>query len=841
MKRHTNFVCLLLLALVAGNANALSRIATNEVAVDGNAHTRSSTTFDPVGRAVMSVTELDRSTPATADGKHGPRSFISTVQFDGNSRPERMGYPGGVIQKNVYKAWGGGLQSVTDNTGSTTHWTAASRYLDGQLQTMDVGGLTTGKDYDEFGRINCIVSGGNGKCKGNSARVQNLNVDFDRFGNLVKRVEGAASGFTEVYGYDNLNRLTHRGLNGAALSTTPFAQYDAIGNLTSLVGSGWGGTGTGTSTYGYDATCKRLTSVTGAQTRSMGCTTGYDANGNLVNDSIRTMDYTAWNLPKLITKTSGVNAGSTLAYEYDASHARIKEVSTLHGSTYYAGGYELVIPASSTANQNQTEERTYLSSPEGTIGVVTLKTTANATGPATSSTDTAYWHKDHLGSLIAITNPSGTVTQRFRFDAWGNRDCLTTAGMVISCSSSNTGGANGTGSEERGFTGHEMLDEVGLIHMNGRLFDPAIARFTQADPIIQEPLNSQNYNRYSYVMNNPLVYTDPSGYSFWTKVRKPLAAVVAMIAVPWAAGKIAFALAEAEALAAGADAVGGIVAGAEAQAAVLASPVTMMAGGFAAGGISGGNIESAVMGAFQAAASFGIGDATYHGANPPSAGLYAANVLAHAALGCGMAAAQGGSCKSGALAAGFSAAAGPVVAGLTDGNFYGGLAGRMAVGCAGAHIGGGSCEAGALTAAFDYLYNAKGGAGELRGMFRSVSIQGHHYVPFNVLAELGVALPAAEAFAKSGIGPIEKYSSAENPHKGHNKAHIAYDGAVKAELNRYLSEKGITPNKMTAEHAQEFTQRIRTSAVPEIHNFNQAIRGYIINNALKLAPPGGDR
>ena len=116
---------------------------------------------------------------------------------------------------------------------------------------------------------------------------------------------------------------------------------------------------------------------------------GVEPNGNLLNDSIRTMDYTAWNLPKLITKTTGSNAGSTLAYDYDQSHARIKEVSTLHGTTYYAGGYELVIPASSTAAQNQTEERTYVSSPEGTIGVITQKTTANASGGPTTSTDTA--------------------------------------------------------------------------------------------------------------------------------------------------------------------------------------------------------------------------------------------------------------------------------------------------------------------------------------------------------------------------------------------------------------------------------------------------------------------
>ena len=64
----------------------------------------------------------------------------------------------------------------------------------------------------------------------------------------------------------------------------------------------------------------------------------------------------------------------------------------------------------------------------------------------------------------------------------------------------------------RGFTGHEMLDAVGIIHMNGRIYDPRLGRFMQADPVIQFPDYSQSRNRYSYVLNNPLAYTDPTGY-----------------------------------------------------------------------------------------------------------------------------------------------------------------------------------------------------------------------------------------------------------------------------------------------------------------------------------------
>ena len=63
-----------------------------------------------------------------------------------------------------------------------------------------------------------------------------------------------------------------------------------------------------------------------------------------------------------------------------------------------------------------------------------------------------------------------------------------------------------------GFTGHEMLDDFGLIHMSGRVYDPQIGRFLSADPLVQAPDNSQSYNRYSYVWNNPLSMVDPSGY-----------------------------------------------------------------------------------------------------------------------------------------------------------------------------------------------------------------------------------------------------------------------------------------------------------------------------------------
>lgn len=115
-----------------------------------------------------------------------------------------------------------------------------------------------------------------------------------------------------------------------------------------------------------------------------------------------------------------------------------------------------------------------------------------------------YLLKDHLGSVDTITNEQGLVTKRLSFNAWGERR---NQGWL-----SNNADMSGLPTTH-GFTGHEMLDSSDLIHMNGRVYDPTVGRFLSADLFIQAPTNTQSYNRYSYVFNNPLSYTDPSGYT----------------------------------------------------------------------------------------------------------------------------------------------------------------------------------------------------------------------------------------------------------------------------------------------------------------------------------------
>ena len=116
-----------------------------------------------------------------------------------------------------------------------------------------------------------------------------------------------------------------------------------------------------------------------------------------------------------------------------------------------------------------------------------------------------YLHRDYLGSIVMLTDEDGNIAERRHFDPWG---------QVVKVEDGVGKVLQGLTLLDRGFTAHEHLQTVGLIHMNGRLYDPALHRFLQPDNFVQDPFNTQNFNRYGYCLNNPLVYVDQNG-EFW--------------------------------------------------------------------------------------------------------------------------------------------------------------------------------------------------------------------------------------------------------------------------------------------------------------------------------------
>ena len=232
--------------------------------------------------------------------------------------------------------------------------------------------------------------------------------------------------------------------------------------------------------------------------------------------------------------------------------------------------------------------------------------------------------------MVAISDTAGNVVERLAFDPWGKR-------RYPNGLPDNLDAIVGVNTD-RGYTMHEHLDEMGLIHMNGRIYDPLIGRFMSADPFIQSPSNLQSYNRYAYVMNNPLAYTDPSGYfSFKKFFRTVVAIAVAYYTGQWTlaqwgttvtvhAGAASFTFVQASA------------------AATIASGAV---GGFAGSLIaSGGDLKAGLQGALTGGL---FGAAGGIGADPSSFARYAA----HAAAGCVSASVGGGQCGSGAASAMF--------------------------------------------------------------------------------------------------------------------------------------------------------------------------------------------
>jgi RHS repeat-associated protein len=249
---------------------------------------------------------------------------------------------------------------------------------------------------------------------------------------------------------------------------------------------------------------------------------------------------------------------------------------------------------------------------------------------------------------------------------------------------------------DRGFTMHEHLDEMGVVHMNGRIYDPLIGRFMSADPILQAPGMLQSHNRYAYVMNNPLNLTDPSGFSAWTSFRdkwlRPIVAIAVAIYAPQFFATYGFAGASP----------------------ALAGFVNAAGAGFVAGAVSSGTFKGAAQGALTAGLFHGAGlTGPGGGVSEELAARSAERYIAHAAAGCVSSVAGGGSCGQGAASGIFGKFA------TNNLNFGGVVANGVAAAVAGgvgSALGGGKFANGAETAAFGYLFNQMSRGAGLRGL-----------------------------------------------------------------------------------------------------------------------------
>jgi RHS repeat-associated protein len=442
--------------------NGVGKLISSRITAGPGSGFARSTSYDSLGRPTQVATMIDGI------------SYTMGATYDANGSLSRVSYPSGFIARYGHTNLGDTNQLLDDATGHV-YWTANTGDAELHLTQETAGnGLVTTSGFDP------LTGGLISVATGTGATVQNLSFTYDKRGNLLSRTDASAN-LSESFGYDKLNRLTSSNVN---LSPTPLSKtfsYDAIGNLTSKSDVG---------TYTYPAAgSPQPHAVMGIGGGSISTTFAYDSNGNQISGLGRSIVYTSYNEPSSITQGT-----RTISFLDDTEHQRFKQI-TPEGTTLYVSAFgvlaELSDPGTTSARWTD-----YLTVGDAMVGMRLLQTTSETLA-------TRYFHTDHLGSISVITDENGIVVERLSYDAWGKR-------RFPNGTDDPTGSI--TSQTTRGFTGEEELSVSGLVHLNGRVYDPLLARMTSADPTVPHPISTQGWNRYAYVSNGPLRFTDPTGF-----------------------------------------------------------------------------------------------------------------------------------------------------------------------------------------------------------------------------------------------------------------------------------------------------------------------------------------
>jgi RHS repeat-associated protein len=401
--------------------------------------------------------------------------------YDVYGRPHRMTYPvvghRQLAVEHEYTPWGE-LKAVRDVATGKAYWGALGRNGRGQLTAEVFGnGVESQRRFDLRSRTLFIDS------KAGAQPLQLLAYEYEANGNLRSRHD-RLGGTTEDFAYDGLDRLTRWTAFQNCRSSVVEYSYDDIGNL--LGRSVLQGAGQSIS-YFYEG----LGAGPHAVTRSSLGSYTYDGSGNQRTAPGRTAEYTTFGLPSRIS-----NGSQSVTFRYDAHQARTVKRSSNGEVTVYVGGlYEVRHSPAGTATHGF-----HIVGADRPVAQVLWATDASG---AITSQKTFYLHTDPLGSVESITDEAGAVVERMRYEPFGGRRYAHDLTAPLRRDAAKV---------RQGFTGHEHDEEFGLINMKGRIYDPELGRFLSPDPFIQAPLFSQSLNRYSYVFNNPLRFTDPTGF-----------------------------------------------------------------------------------------------------------------------------------------------------------------------------------------------------------------------------------------------------------------------------------------------------------------------------------------
>lgn len=461
----------------------------------------STVTYDPQGR-VLSSSESSNE-----------KYFIQKgITYDDKGRVtgyEKQLYSSGVLTKvnieNVYSNWNGDLYQVKDKNSGKILWEVNEANVKGQVLKAKLGATDITNAYD--------ISNGFLTSIHHSSQVNpsilKISYIFDGIRNELKsRITGGDFSITESFDYDGNNRLINWSdpVTGTKVHNATRNVYDAKGRI--LENDQVGKVKFENSAKIYQPTGMNLNAA-GTQ--------------NYNNDLIQSIVYNENNDPVFI---DGERGDAAFQYGLTAMRQRVTYGGNFNVDTdgkftkfYNEDGSFEVVKDNTTGKEKHI---LYIGGTPYESNIIFVKNYTDNNGSY------KFLHKDYLGSILAISDEAGNKLEQRHFDAWGNFTHLQIGSGPIVTDANQIKEIVNTGRLllERGYTSHEHFMEIGIIHMNGRLYDPLLRRFLNADENIQDPYNTQNYNKYGYVMNNPLLFSDPSGEYIFGIAEAFVAAIV---------------------------------------------------------------------------------------------------------------------------------------------------------------------------------------------------------------------------------------------------------------------------------------------------------------------------
>lgn len=627
-----------------------------------------------------------------------------SFEYDKYNRVTDTFYPSNFRTKNEYDKWGFLSRVLSNNpikpytNGLSEQWRAIDRDQFGQVISEQLAnGVVTETKYSKTkGSIEAI------HIKKDKSRISDLHLEYDLVGNIIKKEE-FVSKRKEKYKYDKLYRIKRWELNK---KTKGKYKYDNAGRI--LFKSDIGRYKYNNAGMGHGV--KEIRTLKGEKHKY-----SYDANGNTIFSPKGHFEYYSNNSVRSIYKSN--NFWSKFKYSPDGnryyqSFSQTKKIKDILApfttvTKINVGAYEKIIDHDDDFGvlpHGFIRHRLSVTSETGVIAILEnstqydplhgyaelkIKNGYKSKSIALNLFSQHYLHKDQLGSITHISDSKGKVVAAYNYDPWGlktkNKNSVKVSKEFLN------------GSFKHGFTGHEHLDNLNLIHMNGRVYDPSIALFVTADPFIQYANNSQNYNRYSYVFNNPLRFIDPTGYFIkkfvkkaFKAIAKPFKAVGSFLEKNWKEIVVVAVAVTITVLSAGA--LGPIAAG-------------MLAGAVSSGlhtSLYGGNLNDVLKSSIRGAVIGGVSAGFAHGIG--SMGLDPVGAaFSHGTSQGLISEATGGDFGQGFLAGSFSSYAGSYMNGI-DSEALQVITGA-AVGGTAAVLGGGKFANGAITGAYVVAFN----------------------------------------------------------------------------------------------------------------------------------------